>query len=76
MVKGNTAQLSSSLNSYAEDSAYSDNNLLNKSLVHIGSICPKFPVAVWKPRMTPVMLGRSGIWAKALIEKMFASETP
>lgn len=76
MAKGNTAQLSSNLNSYTKDSAHSDNHLLEKSSAPVGSNCPIFPVAVWTPRMTPVVLGPSGIWAKALIEKMFSSEKP
>lgn len=74
MAKGNTAQLNSTLNSYTEDSGHSDNCHLDKSLVPMGPIPSKFPVAVWTPRMTPVVLGPSGIWANALIEKMFAPE--
>lgn len=74
MAKANTAQLSSTLNSYTDDSARSDNHISEKSCAPVGANCPKFPVAVWRPRMTPMVLGPSGIWAKALIEKMFAPD--
>lgn len=76
MTTGNTADRRIVLNSQPAASTNSGNLLPDESPRLVCSCRPSFPLAVWTPRIAPVVMGAGGIWARSLIEKMFAAGQP
>ena len=76
MTTGNTSDRRIVLNSHPAASTISDNLRLDESLGPVYSGPPRFPLAVWTPRIAPVVMGAGGIWARSLIEMMFAAGQP
>lgn len=76
MTTGNTSDRRIVLNSHPAVSTISDNLRFDESLGPVCSGRPMFPLAVWTPRIAPVVMGAGGIWARSLIEMMFAAGQP
>lgn len=74
MTTGKTADRRIDSNSYSAASTISDNLRLDESTGPV--CCPRFPLAVWTPPIAPVVMGAGGIWARSLIEMMFAAGQP
>lgn len=76
MTTGNTSDRRIVLNPHPAASTTSDNLRHDKSLGAACSGSPMFPLAVWKPRIDPLVMGASGIWVRPLIEMMVAAGQP
>jgi hypothetical protein len=76
MTTGKTADRRIVSNLHPAVSIISDNLRLDESGGPVCSGRPRFPLAVWTPPVAPVVMGAGGIWARSLIEMMFAAGQP
>lgn len=76
MTTGKTADRRIVSNSPPAASTISDILCLDESTEPVCSGRPRFPLAVWTPRIAPVVIGAGGIWARSLIEMMFLAGQP
>lgn len=76
MTTGKTADRRTVLNSHPAVSVISDSLHPDESPGPVCSDRPRFPLAVWTPRIAPVVMGAGGIWARSLIEMMVAAGEP
>jgi len=74
MTTGNTVDHRIVLNIRPAPSTISDNLHLDESPGPVCSGRPGFPLAVWTPRIAPVVMGAGGIWARSLIEMIAAGQ--
>ncbi|WP_459947175.1 hypothetical protein [Desulfocastanea catecholica] len=76
MTTGKTADRRIVSNSNPAAATISDDLRLDESTGPVCSGRPRFPLAVWTPPLAPVVMGAGGIWARSLIEMMFAAGQP
>jgi hypothetical protein len=73
MATGQTADRRIDSNVDPAASTISDNLHLDENTRLVGADRPRFPLAVWTPPLAPMVMGNGGIWARSLIEMMFAA---
>lgn len=73
MTTGQTADRRIDSNVNPAASTTSDNLHLEERNGPGGADRPRFPLAVWTPPLAPMVMGAGGIWARSLIEMMFAA---
>lgn len=72
MTTGNTADPRIVSNSHPAAATISDNLGRDEGTGPSGR--PRFPLVVWTPRIAPMVMGADGIWARSLMEMMFAGQ--